>query len=62
MLEDTKERQLSDPMIMNWPQKLSDFSFELDDVLDDCEMEGFQLEYHGQKQKWTQKVRPFFFF
>ncbi|XP_024028646.1 putative disease resistance protein RGA3 [Morus notabilis] len=57
VLEDAEERQFTDCAIKNWLQKLGDVSFELDDVLDDCEMEASWLEIEGQKHRWTGMVR-----
>ncbi|XP_010088666.2 putative disease resistance protein RGA3, partial [Morus notabilis] len=57
VLEDAEEKQLTDRSIKNWLQKLTDVSFQLDDVLDDCEKEAFRLGYEEEKKKWNQKVR-----
>ncbi|GMN60498.1 hypothetical protein TIFTF001_029585 [Ficus carica] len=57
VLEDAEERQFTERAVRNWLQKLSDVAFELDDVLDDCEMEAWRVENERQKRRWTQKVR-----
>ncbi|KAL5563598.1 hypothetical protein UlMin_033345 [Ulmus minor] len=52
VLEDAEERQFTDRAIKNWLQKLTDVSYELDDILDEFEIEAFRMEY----DRWTKKV------
>ncbi|KAF3448872.1 hypothetical protein FNV43_RR09588 [Rhamnella rubrinervis] len=60
VLEDAEEKQFRDKAIKNWLQKLKDVSYELKDILDDCEMEASGSDYRGQSSRLTPKVRASF--
>ena len=60
VLEDAEEKQLKDRSIKNWLQKLTDASYEVDDILDEFAMEASQLGYRGKRPKWNEKVRASF--
>ncbi|KAF3449635.1 hypothetical protein FNV43_RR10366 [Rhamnella rubrinervis] len=60
VLEDAEEKQLKDKAIKNWLEKLTDASYEVDDILDEFAMEASQLGYKGKRSKWNEKVRASF--
>lgn len=57
VLEDAEKKQLTDRAIKNWLRKLKDVSFELVDILDECDMEASKLEYRMYKSTQSRKVR-----
>ncbi|KAF3449631.1 hypothetical protein FNV43_RR10362 [Rhamnella rubrinervis] len=60
VLEDAEEKQLKEKAIKNWLEKLTDASYEVDDILDEFAMEAPQLGYKGKRSKWNEKVRASF--
>ncbi|KAL6010312.1 hypothetical protein ACLOJK_000743 [Asimina triloba] len=59
VLEDVEQRQLKDKDVKNWPAKLKDVSYNVEDILDKSETEalGRKVEIEGRFTKKIQEIR-----
>ncbi|XP_021688373.2 putative disease resistance RPP13-like protein 1 [Hevea brasiliensis] len=61
VLEDAEEKQLSNPLVKMWLDKLKDLAYDVEDILDEYQTESLQRQLKGETEAGSSKFRKLMF-